>query len=586
MVYRKKKTAISLGQCLLFGVAFFFGLSFPLGSSTAQAQDSGPILELHGYFRFRGDILQNMSLGVSPGVPGEEITAPGYKRARFFWFPFYNPIGAYTPLDGGDYRTQLRKNLKDPNDYARTLASANMRLRLKATLRVGKDIKIHTTIDVLDNLVMGSTPRGFQGQLQDAFTPLIGFSETQFPPQAGSTSFMDSIRFRHVFASILTPVGVIRVGRMPSHWGLGILANSGMKNNNDYGDTVDRVMFITKLFNHLIIPAFDFVSSGPISARPQMTQYAGQPFDLGPGDDARQLVLAIARIDRGNTLRNKMEDGETIINYGFYGVYRWQNQTSECDPNSTCINKDLDPSIAINNNGRHPADIAYKNRGAQLFIGDLWFRLIWSERLRLEAEFVFILGEVANAPNDKKLSILQMGGALEFTYSFLQNALQLGLNFGIATGDKEFFSRWGFTPDTDQKINNYKFDSDYQVDMILWREMYGTVTNGFYLKAMLTYNFDGDPWQDGANGIGIRVAGIYSQALIKEATLGQAEPLGVELNAHIKWASKDGYSLAVDYGILFPLPGLSYAEIQNGQRVERMAAGIAQRVLIRLNIDF
>lgn len=570
---------------------FWFGFCFLVlcqvfPMSVSHAQDTGPVLELHGYFRFRGDIFQNMAMGVSPGVPGEEITATGYTRPSFFWFPFYHPISSYTPVDGNDYRTQLRSRQQNEQDFARTLASANMRLRLNATLRVGKDIRIYTTLDFLDNMVMGSTPRGYNGLLRDPFAPLLGLSDSQFPPEAGTNAFMDSIRVRHVYAHILTPVGVIRAGRMPSHWGMGILANSGMKLNNDYGDTVDRVMFITKLFNHLIIPAFDFVSSGPLSTIPQQTQFVGQPFDLDPADDARQIVLAIARIDRGNELRNKMEDGELIINYGVYAVYRWQNLSAECDPASTCTNKDLDPATAINNRGRHPSDISLRNRGAQAFIGDAWFRLIWSERMRLELEFAVIVGEVANAPNGQKLSVLQWGGALEFTYSFLQNALQLGINFGIASGDKEFFSRWGFTFDTDQKVNNFKFDPDYQVDMILWREMYGTVTNGFYLKAMLTYNFDGNPWQEGVNGIGIRVAGIYSQALIREATLGQSEPLGVELNAHVKWASKDGYSLAVDYGILFPLPGLSYAEMQNGQRVERMAASIAQRIQIRLGVNF
>ncbi len=595
-VMNEQKSTLLWGSSRLFSLVYAaltcviaLGLwvgSATLAPNTARAQDTGPVLELHGYFRFRGDIFQNMALGSAPGVPPEDVTSPGYTRPTFFWFPFYYPTSAYTPLNGNDYRTQLRANQQNEQDFPRTLASGNMRLRLKATLRVGKDIKIFTTIDVLDNLVMGSTPRGFNGQLQDPFAPLIGLSDTQFPPESGVNAMLDSIRVRHAYAHILTPVGVIRAGRMPSHWGLGLLANKGMGLNNDYGDTVDRVMFITKLFNHLIIPGFDFLSSGPISTRPQQTRYIGQPFDLDPADDARQVLLAIARVDRGNDLRNKMEDGELIVNYGVYAVYRWQNLTSECDPNSTCTNRDLDPSTAVNNAGRHPAEISLTNRGAQLGIFDAWFRLIWSEKLRIEAEFVVIVGEVANAPNGERLNILQYGGALEFEYSFLQNALQLGINVGIASGDNDFFSRWGFTFDTDNKINNFRFDPDYQVDMILWREMYGTITNAFYAKAMLTYNFDGNPWREGVNGIGIRVAGIYSHALIPEATLGQAAPLGVELNAHVKWASKDGYSLAVDYGILFPLPGLSFAEIQNGQRVERMAAGIAQRIQIRLGVNF
>ena len=36
--------------------------------------------------------------------------------------------------------------------------------------------------------------------------------------------------------------GLIAAGRMPNHWGLGILANSGDCIDCDFGDSVDRLM--------------------------------------------------------------------------------------------------------------------------------------------------------------------------------------------------------------------------------------------------------------------------------------------------------------------------------------------------------
>jgi uncharacterized protein (TIGR04551 family) len=555
-------------------------------STNDQAQSSvtlSPIqtpknsfIELHGYFRFRGEILQNMAIDVAPGVLSPENTV-GFSRRNFLAFPFYYPISAYPRSSG------LRENQTDESDYPRTLTYANMRLRLMLNVNVAENIQIFSTMDLLDNMVLGSTPQSYMGLQQDPYAPFNGLSETMFPPTHGVNGYLDSIRVRHVYASIRTPMGVLRVGRMPNHWGLGILNNSGMQLDSDYGANVDRVMFITQLFGHLVIPAFDFVASGPSSALSQNTVYRGQAFDLDPTDDARQVVLSVARIDQGNKLRDKMEDGALIINYGAYIAYRWQSLSAECLP-ANCRNDDLNPQVAINNRGRSPADITLSKRGMWLVTPDIWFRLLWGEKMRLEFEWVFLIGNVESGLGQKETQIFQWGGALEFTYNFLDGALQLGLNLGIASGDKDFFSRWGYNEDSDQKLNNFKFDPDYQVDLILWREMYGSITNAWYTKAQLTYNFYGNPWID--EGIGLRVAGIYSMAINKVATLGQAEPLGVELNAHLRWGSRDGYFFSVDYGILFPLPGLSYARIQNDERREIFAPSIAQRIRFNLAIKF
>ena len=43
----------------------------------------------------------------------------------------------------------------------------------------------------------------------------------------------------------MTPVGELRFGRMPSHWGLGMVANSGDGYDSDCQTTADRIMFVT-----------------------------------------------------------------------------------------------------------------------------------------------------------------------------------------------------------------------------------------------------------------------------------------------------------------------------------------------------
>ena len=93
-------------------------------------------------------------------------------------------------------------------------------------------------IDLLDNLVLGSTPQGFYSRL--------GFDEgTQVPPERGSTSFTDSVVVKRAWGEYTTPLGELRFGRMPDHWGLGMLYNAGDGYDDDYQSTIDRFLVTT-----------------------------------------------------------------------------------------------------------------------------------------------------------------------------------------------------------------------------------------------------------------------------------------------------------------------------------------------------
>ena len=58
-----------------------------------------------------------------------------------------------------------------------------MRLRLEPTLNVSEEVAIKMQIDVLDNLVFGSTPEtGFTAAQRYQYDV---FNETQIPPRSG-----------------------------------------------------------------------------------------------------------------------------------------------------------------------------------------------------------------------------------------------------------------------------------------------------------------------------------------------------------------------------------------------------------------
>ena len=52
------------------------------------------------------------------------------------------------------------------------------------------------------------------------------------------------------------------------------------------------------------------------------------------------------------------------------------------------------------------------------------------------------------------------------------------------------------------------------------------------------------------------VAGIASTAVFAENTPGGKGPLGVEIDPTLAYASRDGFGVALEYAVLFPLAGL------------------------------
>ncbi|MEZ4466019.1 MAG: hypothetical protein R3F43_16560 [bacterium] len=103
----------------------------------------------------------------------------------------------------------------------------------------------------------------------------------------------------------------------------------------------------------------------------------------------------------------------------------------------------------------------------------------------------------------RRRDIQQWGYALEFEAR--NDQLEWGLQHGAASGDKSpgfgVLDKFPIDPDAEQpdtEVTGFKFDRDYVVDLILFREIIGAVTNAFYVKPWLAYNFID---QDGPDGL-------------------------------------------------------------------------------------
>src|SRR5690606_28967482 len=117
------------------------------------------------------------------------------------------------------------------------------------------------------------------------YAPTGAFATTQWAPTAGQNSLSDSVAVKRVWGEYTTPIGLLRFGRMASHWGLGMLVNDGNGHDSDYGSTADRLLFVTgiKSWDLYFGALWDFANEGPTSAT--LTERQGQPYDLAQGDD-------------------------------------------------------------------------------------------------------------------------------------------------------------------------------------------------------------------------------------------------------------------------------------------------------------
>jgi uncharacterized protein (TIGR04551 family) len=483
--------------------------------------------ELDGYFRARADVFVNFDLNAGVDVHAQPL--------------FPRPA---TP--GSD-----------------TLTSANQRLRLDPTLNISEEIKVRGTVDVLDNLVWGQTPDAYPRNLATQTSPMLAFTGTQVAPQGGQNAARDSILVKRVWGEVLTPVGLLRFGRMGSHWGLGILANDGDDLDADFGSNVDRLMFVTRVADHFIVPAVDVMSVGPLFQPADV--YQGQPFDLENRDDVIQYILAVARRDTDDEIRRQVLDGRMVINYGVYNVLR--RQTLDYVRSSSRIfgSQELGAGDFI-------------RRDALAYIPDVWFRLN-TARLRVEFEAAAILGRIGNGmlfdedpEADNTLLIRQIGAVAQADYSFMRDRLRVGLETGFASGDDGpgmgIFAAPGgrssppepgaidgrqFNLDDenfpiDNRVTNFKFHRAYYIDEILWRRVLGQITDAIYIRPSVTYDL--------TNAFGFDLAGIYSRAVFTASTPGEVADLGVELNAGLRYRTRDGFVFRGIYGILFPLGGL------------------------------
>ena len=476
------------------------------------------VFALSGYFRVRGGVLSNFDLGHGLTPEGTPLWPASGDRVA------------------GD-----------------TVSSANLRLRLQPELRLGTEVRVVAQVDLLDNLIYGSTPRGYP--ISNA-VPQVSGSPSQEAPSAGRNAFVDSIRVKKAWLEWLLPFGMLQAGRVGNSWGLGVMAGAGDGLDDDVDDQVDRVGFVTTLWNHFVGLAYDVNASGPSTASSRNP--FGQPWDVSDLDDVGTLSLAVLRFHPPEVLRTKLRADRVVLNYGAWVT--WRRQKSELPAYYL---------LGLSGEDRDFTADEWVRRDANYVGGDLWLRLSL-RRVRLELEAAYVHGRVDDATLLPGVAMPpttmdQWGGVLQAEWQVTdQWPLSLWGEVGVASGDPA----WGFgvaSPVTqaqgqagdldapqlalpgDARVDNFRFHPNYHVDEILWRRIVGTFTDGLYVKGRLRWQ----PW----GKLRLEVSEIYSRTWYAQSAPGLAKPLGLETDVSLTWFARYGVEATGVYALLVPLAG-------------------------------
>jgi uncharacterized protein (TIGR04551 family) len=473
-------------------------------------------LVLDGYLRVRGDVWNDLDLSRGP--------TPSTNQ----------PIFPTPAAGGGDH----------------TVTGADLRMRLEPTLEVGQAVRLHLRIDVLDNVGFGSTPDVLPSYSNYALGTQMAVS-----PEGGFNALHDAIRVKRAWGDVVLPFGVLSAGRMGAlvNWGTGFFVNNGDCLGCDYGDSGDRIALTIPLLQHYLTLMYELSASGPYAVP------AAQPIDLERRAQVNTFALAFARLDSPLAQLRKLRAGRTLLQYGLLASYRSQS---------------LDAPAWTQPGGLQRGYAAgdFVARDLQSFAGDLWL-LVHAGGFRAELELATVVGRIGDATNAPGVSFrapvtaTQLGGVASLAYSF-HWPIRLRLEVGAASGDDTpgfgltapngvLITRKGdldgpqLRPPADMSIDNFRFHPDYHVDLILWRRIVGSVTDGVYIRPSVRVG----PFGSAHHNVWIDLAFIESNAMYGTTPPGQATHLGEEIDLALRYRYEPAFEIGLQYGVFLPGDG-------------------------------
>ncbi|MEZ4266297.1 MAG: hypothetical protein R3F39_07950 [Myxococcota bacterium] len=524
--------------------------------------DSPLIFEQHLDFRFRPELILGGDLGGgASGVP--------------------EPLENTARNGGGD---------------ANLLAWTSIRLKYDAILRPGPPWGIHLGLTALDNLILGASPANAdQRSLRDVFGlyPDAGSgrgddlrdedaADAYATSRTGSLKrFRDALRVRYLYGTwrILDFVD-FAAGRMPDAFGLGMMRNAGTCTDCDFGTYVDGMRLGLSLKGFHLEGSWEFTAVGATTDLPGLP---GQPTNLGRIDDVQTFSLRLVGAPYNDATREERRhrldvERKVGVDWGIFSSFTSQElSSSETDPDA--LDPDC-PIVAATDSGQV---VVAQNcwrlipRNAFFWRPSAWVKTLWhpndANALRIEFEAGAMIGSVGNLQRtpdlgDTSKKFRGFGGALEIEWTTPR--LSLGLNTGFATGDNQrylgvldgqnlvvvddlaFPNSANTNVSENGTVTSYWFHRDYRLDLILFRQVIGGVTNAVYVKPWIGYTL----FDSGDTRLTTRLDVLYAAAARPSGTPGRGKHYGVEIDGSLGLELPAGFAMDLSAGVLLPMSAL------------------------------
>jgi len=457
-----------------------------------------------------------------------------------------------------------------PVEPAQHAAYLMQRLRLEPKLSFEKLVTLRMQADVFDDAVWGDNEQATYG------VPL-------FAEQPTSTNFLgqpvNSIQFKRAWLELNIPVGLLRIGRQPSNWGLGILSNAGDGFDDDFGEnhfgsTFDRIAFATKPIsiyktikgapnvdsNFIIAYAYDMLSEEPcVVDRPPL---ATRGFDCTFLDPVQRYTKFFNERPFGssNWLSHNSNDVQEHILVAYYNNEKWHpwSVNDQLKFGTYIVFRVQNKSFTVplrppNPNTGFPGDV---DNGAFAGIYDGYYKLRWGPWYS-EAEGYYIRGRASG--------VLPLG-------NYEKDAGIIGAVWrgGWMTDQFDAIFEWGYSSG-DGNIGDGFFTQrplhpDYNVGLILYEEVMRqrsyVVYSRFFANALQSlggvidsyYLFPRVRWRPfpGLEGVLGVLAAWRDQADNALFDPARDSFMGFETDAGIKYSwAEDHLNFKLEGGLLF-----------------------------------
>lgn len=287
-----------------------------------------------------------------------------------------------------------------------------LRLRVESQMNFTRTFWLRTNLQLLDGQILGPEAATLGGRAGRRWRTL---------------DVLDHFFLRESVIQVPIGIGAVRAGRMPVHWGLGLVVNDGQQ----YADA------------WFADPAGgDIVNGVVVDVQPLL------PFTQGRLGQAVHLGLGVDLVERDELADREGGD----LAWRFSGSLTWEEPSLWAGV--LFVMRDVER--AGHDHATHVVFDAAADWRAR-FGPDLG--------LRLAGEVALVTGSTRTSPPAgarTDADVRQIGGALRAAVEDLPRSLEYELETGFASGDSEPF---------DGRDTGFRFDPAYRAGMILFEEV-------------------------------------------------------------------------------------------------------------------